>query len=325
MTGHGDIEVAVRAMKLGARDFLVKPTPLASIAMIAKELMLGEMQIGINPEGVDRIIGRSSAANVLRTTIKRLAKATSANRSGVLIMGPNGSGKALAAIALHETIDASKPLISYDCEVASETDLEVAFNRASNGTLLLRRVSELSKNAQLQLLRLNKENNQRPRLIATSSKHLTPGDTFIPDLLYLIQVGWVDVPGLSERTSDILPIADHVARSIAHGQGEERPRFTSAARAKLLEHEWPGNIAELANCVERSMLVKASPEIDADDIRSITAIPFDELPTLLELELSAINKALSRTGGNVSRAAELLGISRDTLRYRMEKFELSRP
>ena len=323
MTGHGDITVAVRAMKAGARNFLVKPIPLASIVSIANELMLDEMQGGLDRTGADRVIGRSSAANALRATIRKLGK-TAESRPGVLIMGSEGTGKTLAAIALHETAAPAAPLGMLDCAVSSTPELEGAFERAGGGTLLLRHVSELPAAGQARLWQLLQQSDRPPALVATSEKHLSPGGAFLPELLYRIQVGWIDVPPLSERAADVLPIADFFARRCARDRGEARPRFTSAARAKLLEHDWPGNVAELENCIERAMLFQTEGHIDASHIRAIGEAETSDIPTLREVELGAINKALTRTGGNVSRAAEILGISRDTRRYRMEKFELSR-
>jgi DNA-binding NtrC family response regulator len=323
MTGHGDIDVAVRAMKSGARDFLVKPTPMAAIAAIASELMLDEIQGGLDRTGVDRIIGRSSAANGLRATIRKLARPQTP-RPGVLIMGPAGSGKSLAAQALHETVSPDTTLATLDCALADETDLLASYQSASGGTLLLRNVSKLTPAAQARLLGLLHEDSASPAIIATSTEHLLPGRGFLPDLLYRIQVGWIDIPPLSDRAADVLPIAEYFARRKARDIGETRPRFTAAARAKLLEHDWPGHVAELRNCIDRAMLVQSDGCIDAKDIRAISETETRDIPTLLELEKGAIAQALARTGGNVSRSAELLGITRDTLRYRMEKLELSR-
>lgn len=323
MTGHGDIDLAVRAMKLGARDFLVKPTPLASIAAIAGELMLDEMQGGLDRTGAERIIGRSSAANGLRSTVRKLGQPTHP-RPGVLIMGPGGSGKTLCAIALHETGAPNAPMALFDCRVEGEDGLTAAFRDVAGGTLVLRHVSELPVELQTRLLQFLGQSEAPPVLVATSERHLTPGAGFLAALLYRIQVGWIDMPPLSDRAADVLPIADYFARRIARDRGQARPRFTSEARAKLLEYDWPGHIAELENCIERAMLLQGEGQIDAVHIRAIGEADNGDLPTLKEVELGAINRALNRTDGNVSRAAQLLGISRDTLRYRMEKFELSR-
>lgn len=323
MTGHGDIDVAVRAMKAGARDFLVKPTPMAAIASIAGELMLDEMQGGLDRTGADRIIGRSSAANSLRATIRKLGK-PSPVRPGVLIMGPEGTGKSLAALALHETAAPDGQLCSLDCRICDIADLEARYGEARQGTLLLRHITGLSGEAQARLLQLLQRDQTPPALMATSVEHLLPGKGFVPELLYRIQIGWIDTPPLSDRAADVLPIADYFARIAAHETGGARPRFTASARAKLLEHDWPGNIAELKNCIDRAMLIQTDGQIDGDHIRPITASQTSDILTLHALERGAITKALARTGGNVSRSAELLGISRDTLRYRMEKLALAR-
>lgn len=333
MTGHGDVAVAVLAMKAGARDFLTKPAPLASIAGIASELMLEDMAPGLDATGVDRIVGRSSAANSLRKQVTRLAGAapTGGTRPGVLIVGPRGCGKELAATALHESTAEPGPLIRVDCSLLDDgatAQLTDAVRQAEGGTLLLRRVCQLSPLAQASLLRLLDRSGRPPSLIATTENHLAGGDTFLPDLLFRLQVGWIDVPALAERTADILPIAEVIARRIARASGQARPRLAGGARARLLEHDWPGNVAELVNCVERAMLMRDGDVIEAAHIRPASQTAprsgDDPLPTLSDLEQGAIRKALHRTGGNVSRAAQMLGVSRDTLRYRMEKFDMQR-
>jgi DNA-binding NtrC family response regulator len=330
MTGHGDVSVAVQAMKAGARDFLTKPAPLASIAAIASELMLADMAPGLDATGVDRIVGRSSAANSLRKQITRLATAVGDIRPGVLIVGPRGCGKALAALALHESTPDPGTLTCVDCSLLDEgatAQLTEAVQQAERGTLLLRRVCQLDRVAQASLLRLLDRSAHPPSLIATTENHLSGGDDFLPDLLFRLQVGWIDLPALAERTADILPIAEIVARRLARAAGQARPRFAASARAALLEHDWPGNVAELVNCMERAMLMRDGDLIEAAHIRPASAPGVTDdapLPTLSELEKGAIRKALHRTGGNVSRAAQMLGISRDTLRYRMEKFDMQR-
>ena len=134
------------------------------------------------------------------------------------------------------------------------------------------------------------------------------------------------MPPLGEHSSDILPLAEEFARATAQRYGKSRPRFNAEARVKLLQHDWPGNVTELENCVERAVIQSGEAVIEASDIRIIDTreIEAAAVPNLSKMEETALVKALRVTGGNVSRAAEMLGISRDTLRYRMEKFGISR-
>jgi len=324
LTGHGDIDLAVRAMKGGAADFMVKPTPLAAIASIAGELMLGEMQGGLDRVGTDRIVGRSAVAAAIRATVRKLARPGAPARPGVLIMGPEGAGKSLTAQALHETAAPGEPMVAVDCALGVD-DFDAAIAAAGQGSLILRHTCALPVEGQQGLLRALHRRADPPALIATADRDLSMVPGFVPDLLYRIQVGWIDVPALSERAADVLPLAELFARRMARDRGETRPRFTPAARARLLEHDWPGNVAELENCIARAMLLRQDAEIAADMIRPIGVdAPSDDIPNLVDMERDAITRALSRTRGNVSRAASLLGISRDTLRYRMEKFALPR-
>lgn len=139
-------------------------------------------------------------------------------------------------------------------------------------------------------------------------------------------MGWVDLLPLQDHTSDILPLAEEFARRTALRFARPRPRFNAEARVRLLQHDWPGNVAELENCIERAVIQSNDGLIEASDIRIIdpAAAPDQSVPNLPKMEEMALVKALRTTGGNVSKAADLLGISRDTLRYRMEKFGISR-
>lgn len=328
MTGHGDVNIAVDAMKRGARDFLVKPAPLAMIAGMAADLILQENTRSSDPRALERVMGRSSAAVDLRATIRKLAAAVDdRNAPGTLITGPRGSGKALVARALRELAGDGR-------EIATEVDCSlgpVAVDAAiegCDGTLVLRHVDKLEAGGQAALVK-RMEDTPSLWVIATTSRNLGALErqgAFRADLLYRIQVGWVDLPPLADHSSDILPLAEEFARATAQRYGKPRPRFSGEARVKLLQHDWPGNAAELENCVERAVIQSRDALIEAADIRLIDTQDRAEagVPNLTKMEETALVKALRVTGGNVSRAAEMLGITRDTLRYRMEKFGISR-
>ena len=343
MTGHGDIAVAVEAMKCGARDFLTKPAPLKTIAMMAAELVGDQSSMVEKPKGIQRILGRSGAAVELRQSIKKLAAAAGVHRSpGVLICGEEGLVKAKVASALREESPRRKTaFVTFDCagppsgvEAGTHESAPWArlLKKAHGGTLLLKEISALDGTAQAGLLgALQTELADDVWIVSTSSKSLaalSQSGRFSADLLYQIQVGWIEVPPLRDRSEDILPIAETVMRRIAHKHRRPRPRFTPKARAKLLSHSWPGNIRELQNCLKRAVLTAKDARMDAGNIHLLTEEPMRgleaRLPDLQQLERTALQTALARTKGNVCKAAGLLGITRDTLRYRMAKFGLSR-
>lgn len=328
MTGHGDVSIAVEAMKRGARDFLMKPAPLAMIASMAADLILQDVARPSDPVGVERVVGRSSAAIDLRATLRKLAAAAEGKAPpAVLISGPRGSGKSLCAKALQEMAGPARaPVQMLACNVPG-AGLSNAIEGAE-GTLILRHVDALGDEDQARLLH-RMEAVPALWVIATTSRNLGALErrgAFRSDLLYRIQLGWVDVPPLSEHSSDILPLAEEFARATAQRYGRSRPRFSGDARVKLLQHDWPGNVTELENCIERAVIQSAEALIEAGDIRIIDTreVEVAAVPNLSKMEETALVKALRVTGGNVSRAAEMLGISRDTLRYRMEKFGISR-
>lgn len=324
MTGHGEIGIAVDAMKRGARDFLTKPAPLATIAGIAANLMLNEIARPGEARGLDRILGRSSAAVDLRAQVRRLAPQTEGVApASVLITGPRGSGKTTVARAIIETAKGrSGPVVEVDCSL-NEAELEAGLQ--PGGTILLRHVDALAHSHQASLV-ARMSAVDAPWVLATTTGNLATlarEGSFRPDLLYRIQVGWIDVPALSEHNSDILPIAELFARQTAQRLGHDRPRLTSDARVALVAHDWPGNLTELENCMERAVLRAGCNPIGAEDIQVIAGDAVADVPNLVRMEEMALSKALAATHGNKTRAAALLGISRDTLRYRIEKYNIS--
>jgi DNA-binding NtrC family response regulator len=327
MTGHGEIGIAVDAMKRGARDFLTKPAPLATIAGIAANLMLNEIARPGEARGVDRILGRSSAAVDLRAQVRRLAPQTDGIApAAMLITGPRGSGKATVARAIFETAKGDRgPLTDVDCSL-NDPALEAALQQ-SLGTVLLRHVDALTMMKQAGLI-ARMSAPDAPWVLATTTANLARLEregAFRPDLLYRIQVGWVEVPALLERNSDILPIAEIFARQSAQRLGRDRPRLSGEARVQLVQHDWPGNLTELETCMERAVLRAGNNPIGAEDIRVISGDAVPDVPNLVQMEEMALSKALVATHGNKTRAAALLGISRDTLRYRIEKYNISGP
>lgn len=343
MTGHSDIAVAVTAMKNGARDFLTKPAPLSTIAMMASELVGDPFSTAEQPVGTGRIPGRSAEAIALRQSIKKLAAASNVERPPhVLISGEQGLAKAEVAAALsEESPRRHAPFVTSDClslcpaeesEACGQEFWGSLFERAQGGCLLLKNISALDSSAQTGLLAAMRGGlADDVWILATTNEALSPltrSGAFDSELHYRIQIGWIEVPPLRERREDVLPLAAVLARGVARQQASPKPRFTPKAKARLLSHDWPGNTMELQNCIRRAVLSAGEGRIDAGDIRYLTddAGPKQARPNLdlEQIERSTLQSALQHTGGNVSKAARLLGITRDTLRYRMSKFDLSR-
>ncbi|MEZ5659924.1 MAG: sigma-54 dependent transcriptional regulator [Burkholderiaceae bacterium] len=361
MTGHGDVDVAVSAMKSGARDFLTKPVPLEHIARLISDLTGNDPAGGGGPPeaGVQSMLGRSPAAEQLRKGLERIIEATrglSSRLPSVLVTGESGTGKELVARALHaDGPRAHGPFVSVNCAALPSELVEAElfghergaftdarqrrdglFTSADGGVLFLDEIGEMPLAAQAKLLRVLEErvirpvgaNEARPVdvwVIAATNRHLADlvaEGAFRGDLMFRLQVLWVDVPPLRERDADILLLADAFLRHFSGLYPGPARRLSDDARARLLAHRWPGNVRELRNVIERAtVLAGPGGEIRAPQIM-LTETQSAPAATLEGMEVAMLRQALERTNGNVTRAAALLGISRDTMRYRIEKFGL---
>jgi DNA-binding NtrC family response regulator len=307
-------------------------------------------------KGVPLMIGQSKVMQEVFTTIRRLSE-TDAN---ILILGENGTGKDLVARSLRffsprqhadfVTIDlGSVPESLFESELfgyekGAFTDARKAkagrLEVASGGTLFLDEIGNLSLSMQSKLLTAI-EKRRISRLGATKSipidvrlicatnadiRQMVEEGTFRQDLLYRINTIEIHIPPLRERGDDIVLLAEHFLQKYAHKYKKQIQGLSREAKQKLLRYSWPGNVRELQHAIERAVILAQFGWLRPDDFM-LTPQPekkslLDETLNLEELELKAIQRAMKKAVGNVSNAAELLGITRYTLYRKLQKLGL---
>lgn len=361
MTAWGSIPLAVEGIKAGVLDFITKPWDnKALLSRITTAIDLSGGNAGSGEFDRSRIIGSSPALMSVLDTVKRIA----ATDASVLIMGENGTGKELIAETIHaNSRRQGAPFVKvnlggisrslFESEMfghkkgaftGATADRKGRFEVADKGTIFLDEIGELDLNSQVKLLRVLQEHtfevlgDSMPRKVDIRVVCATNADlsamvaerTFREDLFYRINLITVTLPPLRERKSDIPELVNHFARQFGKANRMDIPDITPEAMAYLSQLPYPGNIRELKNLVERTMLINSVPTLDASAFREAAALsPDTNIATvagsgsLEDIERAAIEKALAKCGGNMSAAAAQLGISRQALYRRMEKFGLS--
>lgn len=368
ITAFGDVEMAVKALKQGATDFILKPWQneklIATISTAirlkqsynevdklrkAKEML--EEQIG-KPFG--EIIGKSTAIKEVFGLIEKVAK-TDAN---VLILGENGTGKELIARAIHQrSLRKNGSFVSVDMGAITETlfeselfghkkgaftdareDRPGRFELANGGTLFLDEIGNLSMALQSKLLSAlqsrqvtrvgaNAAQAVDIRLICATNMPLhqmVEDSSFRQDLLYRINTVEIKVPPLCDRIDDIPMLAQHYLEYYARKYHKQVSTITAVAMDKLKRYAWPGNIRELQHALERAVIMTDSSSLQESDFlfsRPVSSASAETL-NLDEVEKAAIVKALTLHNGNISKAADELGLTRASLYRRMEKYGL---
>ncbi len=257
----------------------------------------------------------------------------------VMLRGENGSGKELLARHIHaQSPRKSHPFVALRCMGLEEAGLQEAIRDAMHGTLFLNGVEELSSEAQKALLGgLEKRLRDRDvRVISSSCADpdilLGQGD-FRPDLYYQLNVVSLDVPPLRERRGDIVLLLKEFSKAYGRHYGRKAPRYAVSARNLIKSYKWPGNLRELQNFAERMVILMPGATITAENLPpEFRAQPEKrgsagfQLPVegidLFAFEQNLIRQALELAGGNKSKAARMLGITRDTLLYRIRKYAL---
>jgi two-component system response regulator PilR (NtrC family) len=359
ITAHGNVEAAVRALKLGAFDFISKPLDLPALRkLIAATLRLTESPEETGRYSAMRLLGLSKPMEQLREMISKVAR----SQAPVHVSGDSGTGKELVARLIHESGPRRDgPFVPVNCgAIPSElmeseffghkkgsftgavADKEGLIRSAEGGTLFLDEVADLPLHMQVKLLRVIQEKAVRPvgelrevpvdvRILSATHRkleELVKAGRFREDLFYRINVIELRVPALRERLDDVPLLVDVLLDRVASQIGVRRPDISQPALQKLLEYSYPGNVRELENILERAVTLCADDRIEPDDIqlRHQPGVELDELTAsdglsdqLQNIEREAIIKALEQTRFNKTKAAELLGMSFRQLRYRVKK------
>jgi two-component system response regulator AtoC len=361
LTAHGDVGDAVRAMRGGAFDYLIKPVSMDQILNAAEAIISPARS---EQRSDNHIVGHSPA---IRSVVERaihVAKAT----ADILVQAESGTGKEMLARLIHQNSARSKgPFIAVNCIGFPETLLESElfghvrgaftgamgsrqgrFELANGGTLLLDEIGELPLNLQPKLLRVLQErqidrlgdNRSVPidvRVIATTNRNLMDlvrEGKFRADLYYRLNVVPLRLPPVRERREDIASLAEHFIRK--HASAGQRPKLSPELVQRLTQYDWPGNVRELENFMRRLLAMSTSPvlgvelleetELDHADLAAAAAAAPAMAPEagmlLRDVERQLFEQTLRAAGGNRTRTAEMLGISVRTVRNRINEYGL---
>jgi len=373
ISGHGNIETAVSAIKLGAYDFIEKPFKADRLVLVAERALEASrlkrevIDLRARAGAINRIIGKSTAINQLRQVIERLGPAN----SRILITGAPGSGKELAARTIHEaSARASGPFVVINSATIAPETMEIelfgvegkegrsrkvgALEEAHGGTLYLDEIADMPRETQGKILRVLVEQNfQRVggttrvyvdvRILSSSSRDLAAliaDGSFREDLFHRLAVVPVRVPSLSERREDISELIAFFMEQVSATTGMPRRAIADDAMAVLQSHDWPGNIRQLRNNVERLMILAAGDpeaEITADMLpaeigalvpstpngaggEKLMSLPLREAREVFEREYLVAQ--INRFGGNISRTAEFIGMERSALHRKLKSLRV---
>ena len=383
ITAHGSVEAAIAALKAGAFDFISKPIELETLRKLVTSALQMEGDTSLADSAVDHeLIGSGPIIAQLRRQITKLAR----SQAPVHIHGESGSGKEVVARLIHNNGPrASGAFVAVNCGAippelmeselfghikgsftGASQDKIGLFQAAAGGTLFLDEVADLPLGMQVKLLRAIQEKAIRPvganaeqstdiRLLSATHKNLAAeveAGRFRNDLYYRINVIDLTVPSLRERIEDLPELAETLLRRIAHEEGSGEARLDSSAIEALCQYNFPGNVRELENMLERALALSDGTAITADDLQFSSTAPqapsppanakSTERPTtgagpiqldleaaygdleayLASIEKEILGKALEETRWNRTATAKLLGISFRSLRYRLKKLGL---
>jgi two-component system NtrC family response regulator len=364
LTGYGTVESAVHAMKIGAYDYLSKPVNLDELELLIERIR-SEQTVHAELEALreevadhfktDSFVAESKKMTEVLHLVSRIAKSDAT----VLISGESGTGKEIVARLIHHVSTRKQQrCIPISCAALPETLLESElfgyergaftgadkrkigkFELAHRGTLFLDEIGDVPLSTQVKLLRVLQEftferlGSTAPisvdvRLISATNQDLRKKiqqGTFREDLYYRLNVIAIHIPALRERKEDIQPLVAHFIEKLSSRSTRNIKGITKAALDKLVRYDWPGNIRELENIIERAMVLCRGEVIDAHDLPLETQPAARSSGRLLQdVEKEHITVVLEHAGWNLSKAAEQLGIHRNTLRAKIKAYGITK-
>ncbi|MEX0893616.1 MAG: sigma-54 dependent transcriptional regulator [Gemmatimonadota bacterium] len=362
MTAYEDLSTVAGAMREGAADFLVKPLDLHQLRAVVERVFrdrtgtsaaggVGDADAAIGPAD---LVGRDPAMLEIFKMVGQLAS----NRTTVVIRGESGTGKEIIARAIHaHSSAAAEPFVSVNCTAIPETLLESElfghvrgaftgatadrkgrFAQAGSGTILLDEIGDTTPEFQAKLLRVLQEQEFHPvgadrairteaRVLAATHRDLealVEEGRFREDLYYRLRVVELHVPPLRERRTDIPALAAHLLAKAARAAAlDATPRLSEEAMDRFMAHDWPGNVRELENCIMRAVVLARGGVIRPEHLALMGGNATQpRLATLDTVEGEHVAAVLAAAGGNRTRAAEILGISRPRLRRLIDKHDI---
>ena len=364
LTGYGTVESAVHAMKIGAYDYLSKPVNLDELELLIERIRSDQTvhaELETLREEIaeqfktESFVAESKAMTEVLHLMSRIAKSDAT----VLISGESGTGKEIVARLIHQaSARKQQRFVPISCAALPETLLESElfgyergaftgadkrklgkFELAHRGTLFLDEIGDVPLSTQVKLLRVLQEfsferlGSTTPievdvRLISATNQDLKKKiqeGTFREDLFYRINVITMHLPALRERKEDIKPLVEHFIEKLSQRSTRKIRGVSKAALDKLVRYDWPGNIRELENIIERAMVLCRGEIIDVKDV------PLEAQPAarssgerLQDVEKQHITTVLGKAGWNLSKAAERLGIHRNTLRAKIKEYGITK-
>ncbi|MFA9389739.1 MAG: sigma-54-dependent transcriptional regulator [Prolixibacteraceae bacterium] len=361
MTAFATVNTAVQALKDGAFDYVTKPFDPDDLSHLirnaTKQIQLADenetlKERVVKLDNVEDLIGNSAAMRNVLEQVESVANSS----SSVIITGESGTGKELIARAIHFNSPRKFfPLVSVHCGALSESLLEselfghekgaftgAMYNRkgrfemADNGTIFLDEIATISTKMQIELLRVleskrfmrvggNKEIESDFRVICATNrdlKKMVENGTFREDLFYRLNVVNIAIPPLRDRTEDIPLLAEYFIKKYCIAMSRDIVRIEKTALSRLEEFEFPGNVRELENMIERAIVIGNGKEIKLKDLPLGKQIQVTGLESLDEMEKKHIMQILEKYAWNISRSAKALKVDRVTLYNKIKKYEL---